>query len=175
MSEPQPHPQPGEFRLSAAVFVEREGRILLLKRAVGALSGAWYIPGGAVDKGETPEQAALRELWEEAGLRPTGPLALIGLVPMHVYDRDSFQVVYACACAQGDVAISDEHAGHRWVDPREYRERYFGEEQLQRVADDPRAVEIVLNVRQNLDEYLAWREHREEDKRLRRSLGQPAS
>lgn len=51
--------------VDAAVF-DRDGRILLVfpKGNVG-----WAMPGGLADVGETPTEAALRELWEEAGLR----------------------------------------------------------------------------------------------------------
>ncbi len=44
---------------------------LLLTRRAGHLrahAGQWALPGGRVDEGETPEQAALRELHEELGL-----------------------------------------------------------------------------------------------------------
>lgn len=45
--------------------------ILLTRRAEGMRShpGQWALPGGSVDTGETPEQAALRELQEEVGLQ----------------------------------------------------------------------------------------------------------
>ncbi len=44
--------------------------LLLTKRAgdLRAHAGQWAMPGGRVDAGETPEQAALRELQEEVGL-----------------------------------------------------------------------------------------------------------
>jgi mutator protein MutT len=64
-------------RKAAAVAVvlvaDEEGRpcFLLTKRAptLRAHTGQWALPGGRVDVGETPEQAALRELDEEVGLR----------------------------------------------------------------------------------------------------------
>ena len=45
---------------------------LLLTRRSGQLrshAGQWALPGGRIDTGETPEQAALREMQEEVGLR----------------------------------------------------------------------------------------------------------
>ncbi len=150
-------PEAGVFGLAAAVFARRDGKILILKRGGGEMTGAWYLPGGTVDKGETPEVAAVRELFEEAGIRPTGPLKLIGLVPMHVYGREAVQAVYATDCEEGEVAISHEHVGFRWIDPREFRDRYFGDAQLAKVAEaDPRRVAIVAGVRKNLDDYIAW-------------------
>jgi len=53
--------------------------LLLTRRAAGLSShaGQWAMPGGRIDDGETPEQAALRELTEEVGLR-LSPDALLG-------------------------------------------------------------------------------------------------
>ena len=48
-----------------------DGTALLLTRRAASLSahaGQWAMPGGRIDDGETPEQAALRELVEEVGL-----------------------------------------------------------------------------------------------------------
>ena len=41
------------------------GRVLLQKRGD---SGKWGFPGGAIELGETPEEAAIREVKEETGL-----------------------------------------------------------------------------------------------------------
>ncbi len=149
---------PPLFALAAAVFVERDGKILVLKRAGGEASGAWYIPGGAVDAGVSVEVAARRELMEEAGLAPSGPLRCIGVVHMRAYGYDTLQVVYACDGADGDVRISHEHSGARWVDPVEYRQRYFSDAAIE-VAErqSARFGAMIRNVRANVDEYLDWR------------------
>lgn len=49
----------------------REAALLLTRRAAGLNrhAGQWALPGGRIDAGESPEQAALRELEEEVGLR----------------------------------------------------------------------------------------------------------
>ncbi len=55
---------------ASGVFCEFQGRILLLKRHADKIEGLrWNIPGGKLDKGETPIDGALRELDEETGIR----------------------------------------------------------------------------------------------------------
>lgn len=49
-----------------AVLVDDAGRILLALWNEGARP-AWTVPGGGVEEGETPEQAAVREVREETG------------------------------------------------------------------------------------------------------------
>jgi mutator protein MutT len=57
----------------------RQAAVILTRRALGLGNhpGQWALPGGRIDPGETPEQAALRELREEIGLQ-LGPEAVIG-------------------------------------------------------------------------------------------------
>ena len=44
-------------------------KILLVKRAKPPYKGSWVLPGGYIDWNETAEQAVVRELWEETGVR----------------------------------------------------------------------------------------------------------
>ena len=49
-------------------IVEREGKLLLVKRAPRLLEGGkWSLPSGFLDRDESASQAALRELREETG------------------------------------------------------------------------------------------------------------
>ena len=54
------------FGVSAAVV--RDGQILLGLRTGRRGAGTWSIPGGAIERGELPHRAAIRELREETGL-----------------------------------------------------------------------------------------------------------
>ncbi len=47
------------------------GRVLLVRRSHPPLQGQWSIPGGAVELGETLEQAVIREVREETGVHVT--------------------------------------------------------------------------------------------------------
>lgn len=54
---------------AAGCYIEWEGKVLFLLRAEGKEEGGfWGVPGGKLERGETPEQAAIRELKEETGI-----------------------------------------------------------------------------------------------------------
>lgn len=74
-----------ERRVVGVLLVDARGWLLMQLRGQDApLSpGQWSFPGGGIEPGESPEQAAHRELFEETGLRIEGALALFwaGLRP----------------------------------------------------------------------------------------------
>lgn len=63
---------------SPPCWSERAALVLTRRtRTLSSHGGQWALPGGRIDAGETPEQAALRELHEEVGLA-LGPDAVLG-------------------------------------------------------------------------------------------------
>ena len=108
----------------AALIRDEEGRILLQRRSD---DGSWSLPAGAVDPGESPAQAVVREVWEETGLKVV-PVGLAGVFSgegfLHVYpngDRiDVFSVVFLCRAVGGTLGgRDDETLELRYVAPAE--------------------------------------------------------
>ena len=55
-------------KIAATAIIQRQGQVLLIRRAGEVGYGLWSMPGGYVDQGEPVEAAAAREAWEETGL-----------------------------------------------------------------------------------------------------------
>ena len=100
------HQPPGELRRAAvAVTVthSRDQSALILTRRAGTLrehGGQWAMPGGRIDPGETPVQAALRELEEEINLR-VGESQVLGLLDDYV-TRSGYNITPVVVWAEVD-------------------------------------------------------------------------
>ena len=63
---------------AAGVLIKFKSSVLLCKRSNRCnFAGNWSIPAGAIEKGETPEEAARRELFEETQIE-AGDLKFLG-------------------------------------------------------------------------------------------------
>jgi len=93
-------------KLAAGVVVTVEDRVVLLRRAIEPALGAWVFPGGFVDRGEHPEEAAVREAWEEAGIR----VALDGILGIYSHPPGSpvILIVYHGRILEGSPEALDE-------------------------------------------------------------------
>ena len=147
-----------QYALSTAIYVERpDGHVLLLKRARGsALAGQYFPPGGLVDPGEEPWSAAERELLEETGLTPSGPVTMVGCYPMFVYGQSMLQLTFRCAVdTHGEVQLSDEHTDMLWIAPHDMAAFLTPEARLSISGGDEQIEKLLASIASDLDRYLA--------------------
>jgi mutator protein MutT len=104
----------------AIAVVEQEGRFLIGQRGADVpLPGLWEFPGGKVEPGETPQQAAVRECREETGLN----VAVVGLIDRLLFSYPHGEVelhFFACRPIDAGQVPSERF---RWV-PAEELTRY---------------------------------------------------
>ncbi len=95
------------------VFNE-QGQVLLIRHTYTA---GWHFPGGGVNARETPKQAALREAYEEAGIKTQDEPTLMGFYYQTVRGADDYVALYLIHSFIQYVVSSPEIAEIRWSDP----------------------------------------------------------
>jgi ADP-ribose pyrophosphatase YjhB (NUDIX family) len=99
--------------------IERDGRILLARRANPPGAGLWDLPGGFANEQEDPLAALEREVREETGLE-LQDVSLLGIwIEPDYLGRSIFSVTYRATAGSGDALAADDVAELRWVGPDE--------------------------------------------------------
>ncbi len=101
-----------------AAFLQRDGKVFLAKRPEGKLRGGfWEFPGGKLEKGEAPQVALKRELFEELGIK----VKVGNLLAKVKYDYPDVAIellCYACEIIEGEPKPL-EGQGLGWFGPAE--------------------------------------------------------
>jgi 8-oxo-dGTP diphosphatase len=98
--------------LAAGGLVLRDGEIAVVHRPK---YDDWSLPKGKLDEGEDFEQAALREVWEETGLRCTLGRELGDTTYKDKKDRDKLVRYFEMHPESGEFTPNDEVDELRWV------------------------------------------------------------
>jgi dATP pyrophosphohydrolase len=131
---------------------------LVLRRAAGGrCPGSWETVHGHIENGETPADAARRELAEETGLAPERlyNLSRVEAFYQHRLDEVALVPVFAAFVApERQVRMSVEHDGFEWLPPEDARRRFAWPREARALDDvmallgggDAGTVEDVLRV-----------------------------
>lgn len=128
-----------------AVVIDRAGRVLLVQRARPPAMGAWTLPGGHVEPGESLESAIVREVREETGLeaRLVCCLGIVGIESegkayaihehLMVPPEPTREIHGRDAQPPGSLQAGDDAADAQWAERHE----------LQALGVQPKAVEVI--------------------------------
>lgn len=103
-------------KVAAAVLVEENGRVLLVRRANEPFRGLWTLPAGFVNGGEDPAKAAERECLEETGLN-VRITQVLEIISGREHERGAdFIIVYLAKIINGELAPADDADAVEWFD-----------------------------------------------------------
>lgn len=113
----------------AAVIHDRAGNLLLQEKASGE---GWSLPAGAIEPGETPQEAVAREVMEETGLAVL-PASILGVFGGHDFRYtypNGHQVEYVVTLFKCHVLRNEG----TWTDAETRSLRYFARDEMPSLA-----------------------------------------
>jgi 8-oxo-dGTP diphosphatase len=127
--------------VSGILPVRDDGRLLLLLRP----TGTWEPPAGRLQPGESLEEGAVRELYEETGMLVSPGRIIATWVGDAPSGRRLASITYAGRTGGSEVTLSDEHLDYRWVTLDEWMAlpSWWNHQDIRGVAESVRAVAAV--------------------------------
>ena len=102
-----------------AVYACVGEKILWIRRGIAPAAGKWAMPGGYMEKDETPEAAACRELFEETGI-PTEPDDMILVSVSSILHMAQTHLVFRCHFDEEPAPMATEEAVEcAWFDEQD--------------------------------------------------------
>ncbi|MEM3871833.1 MAG: nucleotide sugar dehydrogenase [Nitrososphaeria archaeon] len=121
-------------------IIEKDESIFLVKRSIEPFKGLWSLPGGFIEYNETVEEALVREVEEETGLK-IKPIRVVSVYsnPIRSPVKHVITICYHCTVLGGALKFSDESM----------EARFFALDQLPK--------EMAFDHRNIVEEFLAQR------------------
>src|SRR5215472_280025 len=99
------------YLVGAMALIQNEcGEILVLEHTYRR-QVPWGLPGGWLQRAETPEVGLAREVFEETGLR----VKVDALLAAEFWANSQLDLLYRCTVLSGAYTSSDETGLHRWA------------------------------------------------------------
>ena len=119
---------PNHPRVAVGAVVFREDRVLLVLRGKPPAEKQWSIPGGCVELGETLQEAAEREITEEAGIiiQAKNPIYTFDVIEHDENDDIRFHYVIVDLAADyvsGELSAGDDAVAVSWVSLKDLNNR----------------------------------------------------
>jgi NAD+ diphosphatase len=111
---------------SAVLIVAEDGQALFIRRARDPGKNKLALPGGFIDRGETAEDAAMREVREEVGIRLDGVEFLASFPNLYGYRAVDYPVVdlfFTASVASRKASPLDDVTEIVWAAPESLHER----------------------------------------------------
>lgn len=101
-------------KVAAAVLIEEDGRVLLVRRAHEPYRGLWTLPAGFINGGENPAEAAERECLEETGLC-VRVKRVLDIISGREHERGAdFIIIYLAEIISGELTPADDADAVEW-------------------------------------------------------------
>lgn len=111
-------------KVAVVVFIARDDKVLLIRRAVNPGKGKWALPAGFVDHDEAPAAAAAREVWEETALRARID-KLLDVFPRKDEGLADIVIAYSATILSGQPRAGDDAADLGWFSRHNLPELVF--------------------------------------------------
>lgn len=97
----------------AAAIIKNDDKIFVAQRGYGEFKDRWEFPGGKINQNETPQQALIREIYEELDT-----VVEVGkLIDTIEYDYPDFHLImycFLCTVKEGTLVLK-EHEAAKWL------------------------------------------------------------